>query len=237
MSFPWCYRWLSVASLAPICDHTFPKYCKQHAGPSERSQLSNSGPSCRRNSKGCSFWGTVIGSGHRQRPFPAFVFFWLFVMSTRVLQFFSSQSHPPQSKDVVKGFLHKQFFREVLAHAVVFGCCADRLGIMSHPLHPCALLLSVAICACQWSVHTCLAYCERHEGPYERCQLSNSGPSCRRNSKGGCSFWGTVGSPPPMSLKRDLFFFGKACCELWISIFWGRHSMKKLTLTTVLYWM
>ena len=24
----------------------------------------------------------------------------------------------------------------MFAHAAVFGCCADRLGIMSHPLHP-----------------------------------------------------------------------------------------------------
>ena len=182
MSFPSCYRWLSVASLAPICDHTFPEYCKQHAGPSERSP--NSGPSCGRNSKGCSFWGTVIGSGHRQRRFPAFVFFWLFVMSTRVLQFFFSQSGAetshissvivetckvfyntyvincfqmfqsvsfPQSKDVVKGFSTNVFFcfREVLAHAVVFGCCADRLGIMSHPLYPFAASLAIRSCEAQ----------------------------------------------------------------------------------------
>ena len=67
--------------------HTCLAYCERHEGPYERCQLGNSGPSCRRNSKGCcSFWGTVIGSGHRQRPFPAFIFFWLFVMSTRAIQ-------------------------------------------------------------------------------------------------------------------------------------------------------
>jgi hypothetical protein len=28
-----------------------------------------------------------------------------------------------------------------------------------------------------------------------------------------------------------LLFYGKACCERWISSFWGRHSMKKIAYT------
>ena len=44
-----------------------------------------------------------------------------------------------------------------------------------------------------WTVLCAIVPCKQHEGPWERCQLSNSGPSCRRNSEGCCSFWGVIG--------------------------------------------